>query len=79
MLVLLLAHPLVVTKNIPPYSIAAGVPCRIIRKRFQDTICDRLINSLWWEMSDDDLNACAHFFTDPELFLDYLDSKNGIT
>lgn len=26
----------VVTKNMPPYSVCAGVPCRIIKRRFSD-------------------------------------------
>jgi acetyltransferase-like isoleucine patch superfamily enzyme len=65
----------VVTKDIPPYTIAAGVPCRLIRKRFEDSICDRLLASAWWKMSDDDLRTVAHLFPDPLSFLDAIDGK----
>lgn len=32
----------VVTKDVPPYAIAAGVPARVIKYRFKDEICDKL-------------------------------------
>ena len=41
----------VVTKDIPKYAIAAGVPAKVIRKRFSQNIIDGLINSAWWEYS----------------------------
>lgn len=40
----------VVTKNIPPYSIVAGVPGRIIKKRFDDDIIERLEKIKWWNL-----------------------------
>jgi virginiamycin A acetyltransferase len=39
----------VVTKDIPPYSIAAGNPAKIIRKRFDDEIIDKLLAIQWWD------------------------------
>lgn len=39
----------VVTKNVPPYAIVAGVPAKIIRMRFPEKICERLLKSKWWE------------------------------
>lgn len=34
----------VVTKDIPPYSIAGGNPCKLIRKRFDDDLTAYLLN-----------------------------------
>ena len=34
----------VVTKDIPPYCIAGGNPCRVIRKRFDEDLKNRSIN-----------------------------------
>lgn len=42
----------VVTKDVTPYSIVAGNPCTLIRKRFDDeTIC-RLLALNWWDWED---------------------------
>lgn len=43
----------VVTHNIPPYAIIAGVPARIIRYRFNDNIIKKLLEIQWWKWSDD--------------------------
>jgi acetyltransferase-like isoleucine patch superfamily enzyme len=41
----------VVTKDVPPYTIIAGNPAKIIRKRFSDDIMLKLEMSKWWELS----------------------------
>ena len=41
----------VVTKDIPPYSIAAGVPAKIIRKRFEEEMIELLLKTKWWDLS----------------------------
>lgn len=38
----------VVTKDIEPYSVAVGVPAKVIKKRFDDTIIDVLKKIEWW-------------------------------
>lgn len=45
----------VVTKDVPPYAIVAGVPARIIRYRFDENTILALENSRWWELSPDEL------------------------
>jgi acetyltransferase-like isoleucine patch superfamily enzyme len=65
----------VVTKDVPPYTIAAGNPCKKIRTRFKEGIIKRLINSKWWELEDEELKLITPFFTDPELFLQEYKSK----
>lgn len=62
----------VVTKDVPPYMIAAGNPCRPIRPRFPKEICQRLLDSQWWELDEETLQGAAQYFHDPELLCDYL-------
>jgi virginiamycin A acetyltransferase len=39
----------VVTKSIPPYSVACGNPAKIISARFADEVINRLERAKWWE------------------------------
>ncbi len=38
----------VVTRDVPPYTIVAGNPARVIRKRFSSELCQRLLATEWW-------------------------------
>lgn len=64
-----------VTKDIPPYVIAAGNPCRTIRQRFSENISQRLLGSRWWELDDSRLEQLAPLFVNPELLLEELDAS----
>lgn len=59
----------VVTKDVAPYTIAAGNPAREIRQRFSSEIVDALLKSSWWDFDDQRLKIAAHNFTSPEAFL----------
>lgn len=41
-----------VTRDVPPYSIVAGNPAKIIRTRFQPHAIGRLLATAWWELPD---------------------------
>ena len=38
----------VVTKDVPPYAIVAGVPARIIKYRFPEEVIEDLMRIKWW-------------------------------
>lgn len=42
----------IVTKDVPPYAIVAGVPARIIRYRFSDELIEKLEALKWWELPE---------------------------
>ncbi len=43
----------VITKDVPDYSIVAGNPAKIIRKRFDDKTIARLLEIAWWDWPDE--------------------------
>lgn len=45
----------VVTKNVEPYAIVAGVPARRIKWRFPESIRTRIISLAWWGWEHDKL------------------------
>lgn len=47
----------VVTKDVPPYWIVAGVPAKPIRRRLPERTADRLLRLEWWGWPHDTLRA----------------------
>lgn len=45
----------VVTKDVPPYYIAGGNPCKILRKRFEDELIKYLLRLQWWNWSPEEI------------------------
>lgn len=38
----------VVTKDVPPYAIVAGVPARVLKYRFEPEVIEELLRLSWW-------------------------------
>lgn len=43
----------VVTRDVEPYTVAAGVPARPIRRRFPDQVIEKLEELRWWDYGPD--------------------------
>ena len=56
----------VVTKDVEPYTIVAGNPAKVIRKRFDDETIEKLLEIKWWNMSEEDLKKYGDSFESPE-------------
>ena len=47
----------VVAKDIPPYTVAVGNPCRVVRKRFDDEFIAYLLDLKWWDWDIEKIEA----------------------
>lgn len=55
----------VITRDVPPYAIVAGVPARVIGARFPDDIAELLMRSEWWLAPRESIRANVHLFQVP--------------
>ena len=67
----------VVTKDVPPFTVVAGVPAKPIRERFHKAVQKALLRIAWWKWSYDQLrDALEDFRTlDAAAFVKKYDSK----
>jgi phosphonate metabolism protein (transferase hexapeptide repeat family) len=64
----------IVTKDVPPYSIVAGVPAKVVKRRFSPDIARRIEALAWWDWDHERLRAALQDFRalSPEAFLEKL-------
>ena len=53
----------IVTKDVPPYSVAVGSPARVIKKRFSEEIIEQLLEIQWWDWPEDKIRRNQKFFS----------------
>lgn len=68
----ILAAGAVVTRDVLPYTIVAGVPAKTVRKRFSDTVIQEIEDLQWWNLSSQELEIIKPLF-----FKDFKD-KNSV-
>jgi acetyltransferase-like isoleucine patch superfamily enzyme len=56
----------VVTKDVAPYTIVAGVPARPIRQRFDAKTIDKLLGEQWWDLPLEELRQWKSLFAQCE-------------
>lgn len=59
----------VVTKDIPPYAIVAGVPAKVIRYRFDQETINEIERTKWFERKPDELRQFCRFADDVPRFI----------
>jgi phosphonate metabolism protein (transferase hexapeptide repeat family) len=52
----------VVTKDVADYTIVAGNPARVVRRRFAESVAERLRRLAWWDWSHERLRAALADF-----------------
>lgn len=58
-----------VTKDIPPYSIAVGIPARVIKYRFSQEQIAKLLEIKWWDRDLEWIKENIHTFSNVDTFI----------
>lgn len=66
----------VVTRDVEPYTIVAGVPAVPLRRRFPEPVAERLLALAWWDWSHERLRAALEDFRALEIGA-FLDKHGG--
>jgi len=54
-----------VTKDVGPYEIFGGNPAKVIRKRFEDTIIEKLLELAWWNLRTEQVQEITNILCSP--------------
>lgn len=66
----------VVTKDVPPYAVVAGVPAAVKRFRFPEKIIERLLAVKWWDLELSQLSGLP--FRNIDLCLALLEKRKTV-
>tara|TARA_B100001175_G_C19370326_1_gene571427 strand:- start:269 stop:976 length:708 start_codon:yes stop_codon:yes gene_type:complete len=72
----IIAASSVVTKNVEPYAIVAGVPAKVLKFRFKDDQISGLLESEWWDLSNKWLKDNHKLMRNPDKFIKQIKLKN---
>jgi acetyltransferase-like isoleucine patch superfamily enzyme len=53
----------VVTRDVPPYAIVAGVPAKVVKYRFDEEIINSLLDIKWWNLTEQEIEDRIEAFT----------------
>ena len=66
----------VVTKDVPPYAIVAGVPAKVVKYRFEQPVIDKLLELKWWDYPEDFIVTLP--FSDVEKCIEMLEQNKNL-
>lgn len=58
----ILAAGSVITKDVAPYTIVAGVPAKMLRKRFSDAVISEIEDLKWWDKPEKEVEKIKPLF-----------------
>ncbi len=64
----------IVTKDIPNYAVAVGVPAKVIKYRFDNLIIEKLNYLKWWDWSENKLKKNIKIFQNENITLEELNN-----
>lgn len=66
----------VVTKDVEPYAIVGGIPAKLIKYRFDETLRDKLLQFKWWNKNEEWLRKNYKSFFDIKDFMILINGTN---
>ena len=69
----------VVGSDVAPYTIVAGNPAGVLRKRFDDELIGLMLRFRWWDKSIEEINCLIPILTCSDLELVRAELKNRLT
>jgi acetyltransferase-like isoleucine patch superfamily enzyme len=66
----------IVTKDVDPYSIVAGVPAKVLRKRYSAENIMKLVNFAWWNKDIEWIRGNAEAFNDEVKFFKIIETDS---
>ncbi len=67
-----------VTRDVPPFTLAVGTPARVLRERFSEEIRTELASLEWWNWPDELVAQAAHLLNDPIAHNDAIDQLRDL-
>ena len=66
----------IVVNDVDPYTVSGGNPNRDIKKRFEENIVKRILDTEWWFLKDAEIDDLSKFLlsSDTENFFSYINS-----
>lgn len=71
----IIGYGAIVTKDVPPYAIFGGIPAKIIKYRFDESIIKFLLEIKWWNLDDQFLKKHHNLFQSPDTFIQFYHSN----
>lgn len=67
----------IVTRDVPPYAVVGGMPCKLLRWRFEEAVREALLASAWWDWPMDEVKAVSRMLcsADQDSFLAYIKNR----
>jgi len=65
----------IVTRDVEPFTVVAGVPAKLLRSRFSSDVSRQISELAWWNWSEQTLRQFYGKFANPQEFLDYFSGQ----
>jgi acetyltransferase-like isoleucine patch superfamily enzyme len=66
----------VVTKDIPAYAVATGVPAKVVKYRVKNAVIEKIRHIEWWNFDEEKLKDIERYFFDIERFIFEFEKQN---